>query len=369
MKDKKKTAKAGGWQRRLMVVLCVVLSVILVLGLSLTIAWEILVERRLDALKGLDSGTISPEEMDKLYAQTDPVASDFAGPVISGSDVDWGNDPAQTIGGDHIINILLIGQDRREGQGRQRSDAMILCTINKDKKTLTLTSFMRDMYVQIPGYRNNKINACYQIGGSELLNSCLKKNFGVVVDGNVEVDFAGFMEIVDILGGVDIKLTAAEASYLNTYGNWDSGETYDHSWQLIEGMNHLNGEQALAYSRIRKVKAEDDGSGRSDSDYGRTGRQRRVLDAMFAKLTQMGLDDIDKALPLIDKVIEHVATDMDKEQIIRYARELLPILSGLKLVNQRIPADGMYYSAYVDGLDAIVPDLEENRQLLLETLN
>ena len=115
------------------------------------------------------------------------------------------------IQGDHIINILLIGQDRRPGEGRARSDAMVLYTFNLKNGTLTMTSFLRDLYVKIPGYKDNRMNAAYALGGMRLLDDTLEQNFGVVVDGNVEVDFAKFETIINMLGGVDIKLTSAEA--------------------------------------------------------------------------------------------------------------------------------------------------------------
>ena len=92
----------------------------------------------------------------------------------------------------NIKSILLIGQDKREGQSRQRSDSMILATLDKDQKTISLTSFMRDLYVAIPGYSSTRINAAYAYGGMDLLDETLTQNFGVEIDGNVEVDFEVF---------------------------------------------------------------------------------------------------------------------------------------------------------------------------------
>lgn len=367
MNEHNKGAKSGTWQRKLLITICVILSVILVLMLSLTIAWKVLIEDRLNNLQGLNTETLTPEDISNIQQETDSKPSDFTGPVISGDEVDWG-DAADLIENDNQINIMLIGQDRRKNQGRQRSDAMILCTINTEKKTITLTSFMRDMYVQIPGYRNDKMNAAYQIKGMPLLDKCLEKNFGIQVDGNIEVDFGGFIGIVDILGGIDMELTASEASYLNRHGNWGDDSNYDFSWRLKEGMNHLSGEQALAYSRIRYIKAEEDELGRSDSDFGRTSRQRRVLGAIVERVKKLGLGDIDKALPLMDKFIENVATDLDTKEIISLAKVILPMLEDLKIVNLRIPADGTYYSAWVDDKDVLVPDMDKNNQIIRDAL-
>ena len=91
----------------------------------------------------------------------------------------------------NIKSILLIGQDKREGESRQRSDSMILATLDKDQGTVSLTSFMRDLYVAIPGYSTTRINAAYAYGGMDLLDQTLEENFGVKIDGNVEVDFSG----------------------------------------------------------------------------------------------------------------------------------------------------------------------------------
>ena len=155
---------------------------------------------------------------------------------------------------DHLINILLVGQDRQAGQGRQRSDTMILCSYNPNTNEVSLISFLRDLYVSIPGgYSNNRLNAAYAFGGFPLLYKTLEQNFGVKIDGGVEVDFGGFTELIDLIGGVDIYLTAKEAPYVAT--------------SCKEGMNHLNGRKALNYARIRKI----------DSDFGRTNRQRTLI--------------------------------------------------------------------------------------------
>ena len=139
------------------------------------------------------------------------------------------------------INFLLVGRDAH-GEGENgRSDSMMLCSVDTGANTVTLISFLRDMYVSIPGYRDNRLNAAYSMGGSELLIAALEENFGVSVDVSLEIDFEGFVGLIDKLGGVEITLTREEASHLNS----------GHGWSLREGANHLDGEQALSYSRIR----------------------------------------------------------------------------------------------------------------------
>jgi len=263
---------------------------------------------------------------------------------------------AETIGaGKDIINILLIGQDRRN-EKRARSDSMILCTLNKKEKTLTMTSFMRDMYVQIPGYKDNRINASYAFGGMELLDATLVKNFGVDVDGNIEVDFDGFESVIDAVGGVDIELTKAEIRYLEKYRTLGLGGDTSY-WEFTPGINHLDGSQALAYARNR-------GTG-GDGDFGRTNRQRTVLNAVFQKAKTMSLTEM---IDLIKAILPLLTTDLTDAQILGFAMEAFPLLAELEMNTQQIPGDGTYRMTKIRGMSVIVPDFEKNREILKEIM-
>ena len=253
-----------------------------------------------------------------------------------------------------IINILLIGQDTRTEKDGM-SDSMILCTINKEKKTLVMTSVMRDLYVNIRRddgtYTHNRINVTYFWGGMERLNEALEDNFGVVVDYNIEVDFSAFQDIVDIIGGVDIELTALEALKVR--------EAVGNDCTAHEGVNHLNGAEALAYARIRKI----------DSDFHRTERQRTVMMKVFEKCKSMSFSD---AWDLVKTVVPMVTTDMSPMDIAVHAADILPLMSELTVSSQRIPADGTWSGGNVgtesEPMYVIIPDLEANRQILKDTL-
>ena len=343
--EKDNARKPGGWQRTLLIVLCVFLAlvlVVLILGSVYLNKWMGSINRT----GAEDNYTMSQEDAQKLeQQQIDEDGTDPDARVIDENDVIWDADPVQIVGAeDDIVNILLIGQDRRPGEGRARSDSMILCTFNKSLGTLTMTSFMRDMYVQIPGYQDTRINASYALGGMELLDEVLALNFGVHVDANIEVDFTGFQQVVDLLGGVDVYLTSAEAGYLNKNG-----------WSLSEGSNHLTGEQALAYSRIRYL----------DSDFNRTNRQRNVLSSLIEAYKGLSLD---RMLSLLDSILQLVTTDMTDAEITGYVTQLFPMLADCKVNTQRIPIDDGYESASIRGMSVLVPDLEKNRQFLIETL-
>lgn len=245
---------------------------------------------------------------------------------------------------DHIINVLLIGQDARPGQGRQRSDTMILCTVNTEKKTLVMTSFLRDLYVDIPdwngkSYDDNRLNVNYAFGGMGMLDECLKLNFGVVVDHNIAVNFSGFEKIVDIMGGVDIKLTSAEAAHLG----------------LSSGWNLLDGHNALRYARIRKL----------DSDFGRTNRQRTVLNQLLEKVRNSSLKNL---LRLTDTIFPLISTDMENSEIVDLVMEVFPILPELEVTTQYIPAKDAYQGKYIRGMAVLVADMEANRQILRDTI-
>lgn len=352
--ERNKVPRSG--KRLALIMLCVVLSVLLFVLVAAVVYLESLLGLINIKDPGVTDNTLSSSQIEDILNETDTVDPDFTGPSMDGGDITWGPDTTDPVEvSDNVINILLIGQDRRAGESRARSDAMILCTINKKAKTVTLSSFMRDMYVQIPGYRDNRINASYAIGGMKLLDACIDKNFGIQVDGNIEVDFTGFRKVIDILGGVEIQLTRSEANYLNEKGNWDI-ENNAGTWSLKAGVNKLNGSQALAYSRIRNV---------GNGDFGRTNRQRTVLNAIADKARTMSLTQLNS---LLNEILPLLTTDLSKDQILKYTVELFPMLTDLTMVTQQIPAEGSYKMTMIDGMSVLLPDLEENRKILAEIM-
>ena len=249
--------------------------------------------------------------------------------------------------GSGIVNILLIGQDRREGEETARSDSMILCTYHRKTGNVTMTSFLRDLYVPIPGHHNNRINAAYSEGGAALLDRTLRENFDLHIDGNIEVDFSQFSQIIDLLGGVQLELREDEAAEINK----ETGSG------LSAGVQVLNGEQALTYARIRKLDA--------DGDFSRTSRQRKLMNALLGSYRNIKWKDL---LPLIDELLPLISTDMNYGRLVLLAMEILPKLSDAQITSQRIPADGTFTDEKIDGMAVLSADLEANRQLLRETL-
>lgn len=330
----------GKWSKILIIVLCVIVALVL--------AAVAAIYAFLGGINRLDPNqTYAPKDPNVLFEESEPLETD---PIT---------DQAETIfKGEDVINILLVGQDRRahEGESPQRTDAMIMCTINKKTGTLTMTSFMRDLWVYIPDHYNQRLNMPYMLGGFQLLNETLDYNLGVSADYNVEIDFSGFMEAIDVIGGVEIELTEAEAEYLNRRGNWDIEK--NQNWQLKEGLNQLTGSQALAYSRIRQI----------GTDFGRTNRQRTVLTALIEKVKTLSAT---KLFDLARELFPLIYTDMTSNQILGLIVEMLPVLPDLQIVSQRIPTDRQYEFAKKGGADVIVMNkkqLKANKELLAATM-
>ena len=201
MQEKKK----HGARNAVIIIVCVLIALC---GAGYYAATSVL--GRMNRVKPGDFNYVKPE--DETFETTHPDAAAEGVEKRDADSVVW--DKVDALDGKHVINILLIGQDRREGESRARSDTMILVSVNTERKSISLVSLMRDLYVQIPGYSDNRINAAYQWGGMELLDETVLENFGVEVDGNVEADFEQFETIIDILGGVDVEMSKGEAEYM-----------------------------------------------------------------------------------------------------------------------------------------------------------
>lgn len=324
--SKPQKKRGGNWKRTTLIVLCVVLAVILIL-LACFSTFLNYIDSKLDEINYVTGDTtISPEDASNLAQQDwEDIDPNDSTPIVDPNDITFGPDSFEPMGqGEHIVNILLVGQDRRPGEGTQRSDSMILVTFNKSTKKITLTSFMRDSYVKIPGYGTTKLNHAYQYGGMSLLNQTLYNHYGIEVDGNFEVDFSGFEDIIDLLGGVELELTKKEANHLNKLEGWD----------LSKGTNILTGEQALLYARIRSI----------DNDYSRTERQRKVLLSLIEEYKNQSLS---KMMALLDELLPLVTTNISKSDIKDYAMELFPMLSGSEMESMRIPVDGTFTEGYI----------------------
>jgi LCP family protein required for cell wall assembly len=197
---------------------------------------------------------------------------------------------------------------------------------------MTMVSFLRDLYVPLPAYAGhgrgaNRINVCYalgsswkrsSLGGMEMLALCIEENFGIHVDHTIEVSFESFPRIIDGFGGVDVDVTEAEAQYMTKHIGYIG--------DIEPGYQTLDGMEALAYARIRKI----------DGDRQRAARQRTVITALIDKCRDLNLAEINKAA---EYVLPCIITDMTNEEITKYILELLPILKDMELRSLTCPVD------------------------------
>lgn len=249
-----------------------------------------------------------------------------------------------------IVNILLLGVDERPEEGDEgRSDTTMIATLDFKNNQLKLTSLMRDMYVDIPGRGYAKFNQAYADGGIERVIQTIANNFGIKVDGYATVNFEAFVEVIDILGGVDIEITQEEYEWIQA--NCKRKVLLE----IKPGMQTLNGDQALLYSRLRFV---------GNSDFDRTERQRRVLSTLFDKFKDQSYASMMRVLV---SALNYVKTDLTSSEIQSLAYNVLKM--KVDEVDQlRIPLDGTYDFgwAVMNGVDVNVVniDLEANRDAI-----
>ena len=303
-----------------------------------------------------------------LYADQLLNKIDFVSPDSGGSGdatdsmpnglISSGTAKAGIVGGlyhdDAVMNILLLGTDDYQSNDVGRSDSMMLVSVDTRHKKLKVTSLMRDLYVAIPGYGSNKLNAAYSLpGGKEKgareVVSTVEANFGVDINRFVIVDFTAFPKIIDSLGGVEITLSKEtnssgenEADLINTY----SGD----SKKVHTGVNNLTGLQARYYSRIRAI----------GDDYERTERQRKVFASVISKMKTSNLAKIDSVLA---SALPLVTTNMTKNEVVSLAANSLTYLN-YPVSQHRVPADGEFEPKTLDVGACLVPDLSKCKQSL-----
>lgn len=260
---------------------------------------------------------------------------------------------------DGVINVLLIGNDSRLAGDDGRSDAMILVSISDKTKTITMTSLLRDMYVEIPGYGGNRLNAAYSYGGPDLLMKTIEQNLDIPVHRYALVNFQAFANLVDAVGGVDLELTNDEVQYVNGYlMEYNQLEGRDLATDFLDpslsGMIHLNGPQALAFTRNRYI----------GTDFGRTERQRKVLSAVIEKLPGAVLTNSGE---LTDGLFPNLTTNLKQGECFSLSLNAWKFL-GYDMVQQCVPVEGTYSNATIREMAVLEVDFEANKRFLKSTL-
>ncbi|MBQ7850953.1 MAG: LCP family protein [Clostridia bacterium] len=279
---------------------------------------------------------------------------------------------------DNVINILLVGIDSRSEnleESNQHGDVQIIVSINKDDGSIKLTSILRDLYVTIPGYKSkNRINVAYQRGGGELAMRTINHNFDMNIEHYIVINFYGLASIIDSLGGMDIEMTKQEAGAINAYikknpPKYDNqGDDYKRiPLEKVDGVQHLDGIQAVMYARLRSI----------DNDFARSARQRHLLELLLKKVTEGGMD-FDKLFGLLETCLPYAKTNMSLADMGSLAMVVLQsglldrIEAGQPLLEQnRIPMDNTWkYDTTSSGASVVAfrtsKRLKENVEALHE---
>lgn len=232
-----------------------------------------------------------------------------------------------------VLNVLLFGSDSYSAGDGGRTDTMLMLSIDNRHKKLKLTSFMRDLWVNIPGYGEQRLNVAYAVGGPKLSIETIERNFGIDVDRYVVVDFVGFEGIVNRLGGIDIELAVKEVAYINQHSsskNKLSGS----------GIKHLDGNQALQHARNR------DSIG---SDFDRTLRQRKVISCIVEKFKTANLSQITGIVADIGPML---TTNLKKSEISTLVTNSLTYLN-YDIEEFRLPENDNYSSKNINGASVL----------------
>ncbi len=304
----------------------------------------------------IDEDSVSSENVDGK--KTDPADDDNTGSETASDEDTASKDTAAQsvkVSSKDVTNILLVGTDsRQKGNKRSRTDTMIILSIDKKNKKMTMTSVLRDTFVKIPGVGNNRLNAAFVFGGPKLLFKTFDQNFGIHLDKYVQIDFFNFVRLVDAVGGVDLKLTKDEINLMNkTYipyinKNTNKKNTSNRITPNKSGVYHLNGVQTLAYSRIRYI----------GTDFARTERQRKVIAQIIKKTKKLSVSEIND---LADIVLPMISTNLSQGEVMSLllnAKEYL----NYKIVNGRMPINGSYKYMKVRGASVLGVNFDKNKK-------
>lgn len=245
----------------------------------------------------------------------------------------------------NVYNILLIGTDSRGSEINGRSDSMVLLSVNKRTRRVSLVSLMRSLYVKIPGRGHYMLNASYSYGGPKLLLRTIEDNLRIHINDYVAINFQGFVKVIDTIGGVGVTLTAAELNYL-TKLHPTAG--------LVVGANNLTGAVALEFARIRKI----------DSDFRRTGRQREVLESLIKKLSALSLEQMDATAR---QLLPQIRTNKTGTALVDMAVSALSYRS-YPIKQLMLPIDGSHRMIVVRGMQMEWFDKVDNVKALHKML-
>lgn len=273
-----------------------------------------------------------------------PLDEQNGGQIEAGADGE-NNDDQNLLQESMVLNVALFGLDRRTADdNHSRSDSCMILSLDSRRKKIKLTSLMRDIWCEIPGRKPNRLNVAIAAGGENLAIKTIQKNFGIKIDRYATVDFESFKEIVDIIGGIDLSLSAKEAAYIN--GDLAYYKSKSERLPIKDGIYHLDGEKTLSYARARKVPTPE---GLYD-DFARTYRQRRVMLTIVEKMKKCS---ITKILAIVEKAGPYISTNLKKSEILNLSKNALTYLNyGFK--EFRLPTDTNVKNQEINGMSVLV---------------
>ncbi len=258
---------------------------------------------------------------------------------------------------DNVKNILLLGVDSRSGSITGRSDTMMLLSVDINKHTIRLVSFLRDMYVEIPGNKHNRLNSAYVFGGYDLLAKTLEKNFGIRPDAYVTINLSGLVDVIDQLGGVYVDVPEKRVDRVNAVIFWYN--------QQVRGMSEKNARRDYlthgGYQLLNGVQAESWARYRySEDDFQRSARQRQLIELLFDKIKGMSTADL---ASFAMQNISLIKTNLSLADIIALAPSVL-LMKDAEFKQMQIPVRGTYTAQRVSGMSVLVPDRQANIRAL-----
>lgn len=253
-----------------------------------------------------------------------------------------------------VLNILLVGTDNRQNAAKGRSDSMMIMSINKKTNKIIVTSLMRDIYLDIPGYGGNRLNVATAFGGPNLLIETIQNNFKIKIDRYVAVDFFSFVDIVNKLGGVTLQITDEEIPVINSYVrelNHLRNMPENDSLLTHAGTLNLNGEQALGYARDRYI---------GNADFMRTERQRLVLEQVYNKLKNSSVIELNNLLNMILPRVQSNLSEGDWFSLILS----IPSSRNYSIIKWSIPVENSYSFMTINKMSILKIDFSKNNSEL-----
>ena len=260
-----------------------------------------------------------------------------------------------------IKTIVLYGTDSRDledGYNNARSDSIIIASINPNNKSIALVSIPRDTYVSIDGHGKTKINHAFAYGKEQLSMKTINQNFGLSLSEYITIDFSGLVSVIDKAGGVDIEITEAEMEFINKSIDYTAKYSGGDATKLTTyGNVHLNGTQALTHCRNRYV----------GNDFKRAERQRIVLEALFNKITDKSLTEINS---LLDEFLPCIKTNINVSDYTKFIPSVLASKEEYRknFISEQVPALSYSGDQYISGVYYFVGDLSKAKADMIKYL-